>query len=98
MSSPESFAPVQVDAVIKDKAMAEFEDTWADYNSATAAAIDIASRYGIGKTTLVDWLRVEDRWPATARRLTALERENARLRRINEQLRLEVEELRQATS
>lgn len=93
MTTPDSFAPTQVDVSIKEQAMAEFDTTWADYNSATAAATDIALRFGIGKTTLVDWLRTEDRWPATARRLTSLERENARLRRMNDMLRARLAEL-----
>ncbi|MGO3084468.1 hypothetical protein [Ancrocorticia populi] len=93
MTTPENFVPTHVNSEAKAKAIAEFEQNWLDYNSATAAAIDIAQRWGMGKTTLVDWLRAEGKWPATAQRLSSLERENARLRRVNEQLRQRLADL-----
>ena len=76
---PAQFGPYQFDASRKEQAMDEFEETWADYTSPTAAAIAVARTRGIGKTTLVDWLRAEDRWPT--QRTAAYEREIARLRK-----------------
>ncbi|MGP6175490.1 hypothetical protein [Corynebacterium sp. A21] len=58
--------------------MKEFEDTWLDYTSPTAAAVDVARRFDVGKTTLVDWLRAADRWPT--QRAASLQREVMRLR------------------
>lgn len=77
MSRPD-FGPYQVEESVKEQAMQEFEDTWLDYTSPTAAAVDVARRFDVGKTTLVDWLRADDRWPT--QRVTSLEREIMRLR------------------
>lgn len=77
MSRPD-FGPYQVEESVKEQAMQEFEDTWLDYTSPTAAAVDVARRFDVGKTTLVDWLRAADRWPT--QRVTSLEREIMRLR------------------
>lgn len=77
MSRPD-FGPYQVDESVKEQAMQEFDDTWLDYTSPTAAAVDVARRWGVGKTTLVDWLRSAERWPT--QRAASLQREVMRLR------------------
>lgn len=73
------FGPYQVEASVKEDAMDEFEGTWVDYTSPTAAAIAVAKKWGVGKTTLVDWLRDADRWPT--QRTAAYQREILRLRK-----------------
>lgn len=79
-----TFGPYQVEASIKEQAMDEFEDTWLDYTSPTAAAVDVARRWGVGKTTLVDWLRSAERWPT--QRAASLQREVIRLREMVREL------------
>lgn len=79
-----NFGPYQVETFIKEQAMDEFEDTWLDYTSPTAAAVDVARRWGVGKTTLVDWLRSAERWPT--QRAASLQREVIRLREMVREL------------
>lgn len=79
-----TFGPYQVEASIKEQAMDEFEDTWLNYTSPTAAAVDVARRWGVGKTTLVDWLRSAERWPT--QRAASLQREVIRLREMVKEL------------
>lgn len=83
MSRPD-FGPYQVEASVKEQAMQEFDDTWLDFTSPTAAAVHVARRFDVGKTTLVDWLRAADRWPT--QRVASLEREIMRLRGIVKEL------------
>lgn len=73
------FGPYQVEASVKENAMDEFDRTWVDYTSPTSAAIAVAKKWGIGKTTLVDWLRHADQWPA--QRTASYQREILRLRK-----------------
>lgn len=81
---PAKFGPYQVDAEVKEQAMQEFENSWLNYTSPTAAAVDVARRWEVGKTTLVDWLRSADRWPT--QRTASLQREVMRLRAMVREL------------
>lgn len=78
------FGPYQVETSIREQVMQEFEDNWSSYTSPTAAAVDVARRWGVGKTTLVDWLRSEERWPT--QRTASLQREILRLRKMVREL------------
>ncbi|MDY3128145.1 MAG: hypothetical protein SOW59_08510 [Corynebacterium sp.] len=73
---------------IKTAALDQFAQTWTSYSSASNAAMSIATLYGIGKTTLIEWARAEGIWPRTRASVAAqLEQENRRLREENAQLR-----------
>jgi len=51
------------DESTKRQAMAEFEETWKEYSSASAAAKAIAKDWGMGRTTLTEWLQEENLCP-----------------------------------
>ncbi len=71
--------------------IAEFEATWQDYPSASAAAREIATNWGIGRTTITGCLEDEGKWPsATVHQLKRLQRENERLRKENARLRAQI--------
>lgn len=66
---------------VREGAVCEFAETWGDYSSPSAAVRDIASRWGVGRTTLTEWLHDEGKWPnATVDELRRVEQENQRLR------------------
>lgn len=76
---------------VKRAALDEFAATWITYSSASSAAVSIASRFGVGKTTLIDWARAEGTWPRTRPSVAAkLEEENRRLREENALLRAQL--------
>ena len=50
---------------IREGAMVEFVDTWQDYSSPSAAAAVVEEKWGVGRTTLSEWLRHEGLWPYT---------------------------------
>lgn len=75
--------------------MAQFEDEWHLYSSPSAAARAIAGEWGIGRTTLAEWLQDEGRWP----RPTLNEvRQNRVLIKQVESLRARVRELEREES
>lgn len=79
---------------VRDAAIAEFEKDWQHFGRPTVAAAKIARKYGIGKTTLSDWLRAEGRWPSPrAMRVLELERENRLLEEENQALRAKIRQL-----
>ena len=69
-------------------AMDEFVEHWKEYNSPSAAAAAIAKSWGVGRTTLSEWLRAEGKWPHT--RVSA----NLALAAENERLRNQVKALK----
>lgn len=80
---------------IKTAALEEFAATWTTYSSASSAAVAIAHRFGVGKTTLIDWARETGVWPRTRPSVAAkLEEENRRLREENAQLRAQLHDRR----
>lgn len=71
-------------AALRERAVAEFAESWESFPSPTAAAVAIARRLSVGKTTLVDWAREDGVWPTTrATRVLALE---AEIRMLREEL------------
>lgn len=79
----------------KTPAVDEFIRTWTDYRYPTRAATLIAEKYGIGRSTLVGWVRERGAWPSQrAARVLELEEENALLREELRALRAEVETLK----
>ena len=87
------------DESTKRQAMAEFEETWKEYSSASAAAKAIAKDWGMGRTTLTEWLQEENLWPSpTVKQIQHLQREINRLKRRNEHLQEENERLRRLRS
>ncbi|WP_115686496.1 hypothetical protein [Corynebacterium senegalense] len=69
--------------------MADFVEKWESYPSPSAAAAAIAREWGVGRTTLSEWLSAEGKWPHT--RVAA----NLRLAAENEELRRQIERLQQ---
>lgn len=87
------------DETTKRQAMAEFEETWQEYSSASAAAKAIAKDWGMGRTTLTEWLQEENLWPSpTVKQVQHLQREITRLKKRNELLQEENARLRQLRS
>lgn len=83
------------DESVRRKAIEEFQETWQEYSSASAAAKAIAKVWGMGRTTLTEWLQEENLWPsATVKQVQELQREIKRLMRRNEFLEAELERLR----
>ncbi len=73
---------------LKRVAMDEFCETWMDYESPSRAASIIGGFYGIGRTTLRDWLKDADLWPVLSPVETwTLVMENGRLKQELEPLR-----------
>lgn len=72
---------------VRHGAMVEFVERWQDFTSPSAAAAAIAKEWGIGRTTLAEWLRAEGQWPHT--RVSA----NLRLAAENEKLRRKLQAL-----
>ena len=74
----------------REQAITEFTHTWEEYRFPTRAAEVISEKYGIGRTTLVGWLRSRGLWPSQrAGRVLELEEENRMLREENARLRKE---------
>lgn len=72
----------------REKAISEFTRTWEEYRFPTRAAEVISEKYGMGRTTLVGWLRARGLWPSQrAGRVLELEEENRMLREENARLR-----------
>ncbi|WP_297667675.1 hypothetical protein [uncultured Corynebacterium sp.] len=66
---------------VREGAVKEFAESWGNYSSPSAAVRDIASRWGVGRTTLTEWLHDEGKWPrTTVGQLRRLQRENQALR------------------
>jgi len=72
---------------VRAGAMHQFIKTWTEYSSPSAAAAAVAREWGIGRTTLSEWLRAEGQWPHT--RVSA----NLRLAAENERLRAQLKRL-----
>lgn len=47
------------DDSVRRQAITEFQETWQEYSSASAAAKAIAKDWGMGRTTLTEWLQEE---------------------------------------
>ncbi|MCQ4626176.1 hypothetical protein KBX18_11580 [Corynebacterium sp. CCUG 69979] len=73
---------------VREGSMAQFVETWQEYSSPSAAAAAVAKSWGIGRTTLSQWLRDEGKWPHT--RVSA----NLRLAAENRALRKELNRLK----
>lgn len=78
-----------VSAEIRAQAIAEFVATWLQYSSPSQAALVIAQKHDVGRTTLAGWLRADGLWPYT--RVAA----NLQLAAENLELRRELDQLRQ---
>lgn len=78
------------DASTRAGAVAQFEDEWHLYSSPSAAVREIAAEWGVGRTTLAEWVQQEGCWP----RPTLNEvRQNRVLLKQVEALRVRVREL-----
>lgn len=76
------------DRAVRDGALKEFEASWRQYSSPTAAVKAIAMTWGIGRTTLTEWVHDAGKWPqATIAQIRRLEMENLALRRQIETLK-----------
>ncbi|TVS26982.1 hypothetical protein EKI59_09770 [Corynebacterium sanguinis] len=75
---------------VREGAMGDFEENWHRFSSPSAAAREIAAVWGVGRTTLTEWLQSEGRWPratlAEVRRSRMLADENRRLRAMLDRL------------
>ena len=84
MTRPRGVAS-QCEPSIREGAMEDFDAHWRKYSSPSAAAKMIGRKWGIGRTTLTEWLQDEGRWPratlAQVRQLKQLEEENDRLKK-----------------
>lgn len=81
---------------VRQTVVSEFEKTWRYLGSPTRAATVIAHANGVSKTTAVDWLREAGKWPTT--RVSAalkLQEEVVALRKENQQLKAQLEQLGQ---
>lgn len=91
MTMPVHPTPVDRSVVpdeVREAALSEFVSTWVTYPSATAAAQAISARFGVGRTTLVDWAKAQGTWPRTRASVAGqLEAENKALREENARLR-----------
>lgn len=74
---------------VRQGAMEQFCRSWQEYSSPSAAAAAVAGQWGVGRTTLSEWLRAEGQWPHT--RVSA----NLRLAAENEHLRREITRLQE---
>lgn len=88
MAEKRGFVSPHPDAV-KQGALAQFDSSWQTYSSASAAAVSIAKAWGVGRTTLIGWLKDADLWP------TATMGEVRKLRAENVALRAELHRLQQ---
>ncbi|MHA2788319.1 hypothetical protein ACXZ66_04090 [Corynebacterium sp. S7] len=73
---------------VRQGAMEEFLAVWREHSSPSAASAVVAKNWGVGRTTLSEWLQAEGKWPYT--RVAA----NLRLAEENERLRRELDELK----
>lgn len=84
-----------IDDSIRQNAIEEFQHTWQEYSSASAAAKAIAVTWGIGRTTLTEWLQDENLWPsATIKQVQRLQREVQRLKKRNKFLEEQLDNVR----
>lgn len=75
----------------RDVATDEFIRTWENYRYPTRAATIIAEKYGVGRSTLVGWVRARGAWPSgRAGRVLELEEENRALRDEIKRLRTQL--------